>query len=366
MLGQPVYFLTPDVVGVHLTGRLAEGVTATDLVLAVTEMLRKAKVVGKFVEFFGEGAASLAVTDRATVANMAPEYGATMGFFPVDEESCRYLLATGRTDEQVDAFRAYYQAQGLFGMPPAGRLRLHRGSRARPLAASAPSVAGPEAPAGPDRAAGPEVARSASSSRSRSPRTATARPAASLSRAVRRDARTAGEARAAAARIPPSVSGALRAATPTSGPRSRWPTTARRPTARRRPPDASGPASRSATATCSSRRSPPAPTPRTRASCSPPASSPKKAVERGLTVSPRVKASLAPGSRVVTDYLARRRGSSRTSTSSASTSSGTAARPASATRGRSTPGSRRSSTKNDLVTASVLSGNRNFEARVHQ
>ena len=96
MLGQPVYFLTPDVVGVHLSGSLREGVTATDLVLRVTEMLRKAKVVGKFVEFHGEGAASLSVTDRATIANMAPEYGATMGFFPVDEETCLYLKATGR------------------------------------------------------------------------------------------------------------------------------------------------------------------------------------------------------------------------------------------------------------------------------
>ena len=95
MLGQPVYFLTPDVVGVHLTGSLREGVTATDLVLRVTEMLRKAKVVGKFVEFHGEGAASLSVTDRATIANMAPEYGATMGFFPVDEQTCVYLKATG-------------------------------------------------------------------------------------------------------------------------------------------------------------------------------------------------------------------------------------------------------------------------------
>src|SRR5207253_8784674 len=115
--GQPVYFLTPDVVGVHMTGKLREGVTATDLVLHCTEMLRKAKVVGKFVEYHGEGAASLSLTDRATIANMAPEYGATMGFFPVDEESCRYLAATGRPQEQVDAFRAYYQAQGMFGMP---------------------------------------------------------------------------------------------------------------------------------------------------------------------------------------------------------------------------------------------------------
>ncbi|HET9713920.1 MAG TPA: aconitase family protein, partial [Pyrinomonadaceae bacterium] len=105
MLGQPVYFLTPDVVGVHMSGSLREGVTATDLVLRVTEMMRRAKVVGKFVEFHGEGAASLAVTDRATIANMAPEYGATMGFFPVDEETCTYLLATGRSKEHVDLVR---------------------------------------------------------------------------------------------------------------------------------------------------------------------------------------------------------------------------------------------------------------------
>src|SRR3954468_11198481 len=113
MLGQPVYFLTPDVVGVHLKGELRDGVTATDLALTITQLLRKAKVVGKFVEFFGPGAAALAVTDRATIANMAPEYGATMGFFPVDEETCHYLLSTGRTLEQVDTFRNYFKAQEL-------------------------------------------------------------------------------------------------------------------------------------------------------------------------------------------------------------------------------------------------------------
>src|SRR5207245_9107511 len=107
MLGQPVYFLTPDVVGVHMTGSLREGVTATDLVLRVTEMLRQARVVGKFVEFHGEGAASLPVPDRATLANMAPEYGATIGLFPVDEQSCRYLRATGRSDDQVETVRRY-------------------------------------------------------------------------------------------------------------------------------------------------------------------------------------------------------------------------------------------------------------------
>src|SRR5215468_8843112 len=110
MLGQPTYFLTPDVVGVNLTGAVRSGVTGTDVVLTITEMLRKAKVVGKFVEFFGEGAASLPVPERATIANMAPEYGATMGYFPVDELSCQYLLATGRPKDQVDALRAYFQA----------------------------------------------------------------------------------------------------------------------------------------------------------------------------------------------------------------------------------------------------------------
>src|SRR5437870_4995270 len=120
MLGQPVYMLTPDVVGVHMSGALREGVTATDLVLHVTEMLRQAKVVGKFVEFHGEGAASLSVTDRATIANMSPEYGATMGFFPTDEQTCAYLKATGRSDEHVEAVRNYYQAQGMFGIPRQG------------------------------------------------------------------------------------------------------------------------------------------------------------------------------------------------------------------------------------------------------
>src|SRR5438105_2230212 len=121
MLGQPAYFLTPDVVGVHLLGAVRAGVTATDVVLTVTEMLRKAKVVGKFVEFFGEGAASLPVPERATIANMAPEYGATMGYFPVDELSCQYMLATGRAKDKVDKVRAYFQAQQMFGIPKKGQ-----------------------------------------------------------------------------------------------------------------------------------------------------------------------------------------------------------------------------------------------------
>ena len=145
MLGQPVYILTPDVVGVNLTGSLREGVTATDLVLRVTEMLRKAKVVGKFVEFHGEGAASIPVADRATIGNMAPEYGATMGYFPVDEKCCEYLLATGRDEAQVEIFRAYYQAQSLFGIPRAGEID-YSTTLDLDLSTIEPSVAGPKRP----------------------------------------------------------------------------------------------------------------------------------------------------------------------------------------------------------------------------
>ncbi len=116
MLGQPVYFLTPDVVGVRISGRLREGVTATDLVLRVTEILRQAKVVGKFVEYFGPGVADLQVTDRATISNMGPEYGATCGIFPVDTQTCAYLTDTGRALEQAEKVRAYYTAQQMFGV----------------------------------------------------------------------------------------------------------------------------------------------------------------------------------------------------------------------------------------------------------
>ncbi len=114
MLGQPLYFVTPDVVGFKLTGKLAEGATATDLALTVTSMLRKKGVVGKFVEFYGSGLSNISLADRATVANMAPEYGATVGFFPVDSETLNYLRTTGREEDQIALVEAYYKAQGLF------------------------------------------------------------------------------------------------------------------------------------------------------------------------------------------------------------------------------------------------------------
>ncbi|HLL70522.1 MAG TPA: aconitate hydratase [Pyrinomonadaceae bacterium] len=145
MLGQPVYFLTPDVVGVNMTGALRDGVTATDLVLRVTEILRAAKVVGKFVEFHGEGAASIPAYDRATIANMAPEYGATVGFFPVDEKTLDYFRSTGRTEERVNAIRSYYEAQGMFGIPRAGDCQYSQLIELD-LAGIEPSVSGPKRP----------------------------------------------------------------------------------------------------------------------------------------------------------------------------------------------------------------------------
>ncbi|HEX6705163.1 MAG TPA: aconitate hydratase AcnA [Albitalea sp.] len=145
MLGQPVYFLTPDVVGFELTGRLREGVTATDLVLTVTEILRKQKVVGKFVEFFGEGTESLTVPDRSTIANMAPEYGATMGFFPVDAKTIEYFRGTGRTPKEISAFENYFKAQDMFGVPRAGDID-YTTVVTLDLGTVAPSLAGPKRP----------------------------------------------------------------------------------------------------------------------------------------------------------------------------------------------------------------------------
>ena len=145
MLGQPLYFLIPDVVGFKLEGGLGEGVTATDLVLTITEMLRQKSVVGKFVEFYGPGLDHLALPDRATISNMAPEYGATMGFFPVDNEVLNYLKLTGRLDEEIDDVRSYYKAQKSFrdsdSKDPIYSDTLHLN-----LATVQPSLAGPKRP----------------------------------------------------------------------------------------------------------------------------------------------------------------------------------------------------------------------------
>ena len=145
MLGQPLYILTPDVIGVNIKGKLPEGVTATDMVLTITEMLRNEGVVGKFVEFFGEGTASLTVPDRATIANMSPEYGATMGFFPVDDITAEYFRQSGRTKDEIEAFKAYFKAQGMYGIPMEGDLDYTKVIEFD-LSTVTPSVAGPRRP----------------------------------------------------------------------------------------------------------------------------------------------------------------------------------------------------------------------------
>ena len=157
MLGQPVSMLVPQVVGFRLTGKLRQGTTATDLVLTVTEMLRKHGVVGKFVEFFGSGISELPLADRATIANMAPEYGATCGFFPVDAETLTYLRLTGRSDAQVELVEDYYRAQGMFHTADAAEAE-YSSSLSLDLTTVEPSVAGPRRPQ--DRVALSETAAS--------------------------------------------------------------------------------------------------------------------------------------------------------------------------------------------------------------
>jgi aconitate hydratase A / 2-methylisocitrate dehydratase len=360
MLGQPVYFLTPDVVGVHLAGRLPEGVTATDLVLVVTEMLRRAKVVGKFVEFFGEGAASLPVTDRATVANMAPEYGATMGYFPIDEKSCDYLLATGRSPEQVETFRSYFRAQGLFGMPRRGDCDYSEALELD-LSTVRPSVSGPKRPQ--DRIDLPDI-------KSRF-RDLFAKPVGENGY---------GKDRAAFSQRFPATLG--RAAVPGGGSQNPPSLTAARlrntnswtetEMANNRPtPDRAeveletpiqvdvghGDVLIAAITSCTNTSNPSVMLAAGLLA--------KKAVERGLSVSPRVKASLAPGSRVVTEYLAKT-GLQTYLDRLGFHLVGYGCTTCIGNSGPLDAGIEEAVTRNDLVTAAVLSGNRNFEARIHQ
>lgn len=145
MLGQPVFLQMPEVIGFHLSGQLQEGVTATDLTLRITQILRKENVVGKFVEFYGEGAASLTVADRATIANMAPEYGATVGFFSVDEKTLDYLKMTGRADEHIALIKEYLVAQQLFGIPKKGEIDYSK-TLELDLKTVLPCVSGPKRP----------------------------------------------------------------------------------------------------------------------------------------------------------------------------------------------------------------------------
>src|SRR3954468_422922 len=309
MLGQPNYFLTPDVVGVNLKGRLRGGVTATDLVLTVTEMLRKAKVVGKFVEFFGEGAESLTVPDRATLSNMAPEYGATMGFFPVDDQTIAYFEGTGRSREEIDALKSYFKAQGMYGIPKAGAIDYSE-TYELDLATVAPSVAGPKRPQ--DRI---EIGKVKSKfgdlfSKPVGEGGFSKRPDDLGRRFKTRDGIDLGSGDVLIA--------AITSCTNTSNPGVLL---------------AAGLLA-------------------------------KKAVEHGLTVKRHIKTSLAPGSKVVTEYLTKagllpylEKLGFNVAAYGCTTCIGNA--------GPLAQPIEEAIVKNDMVCAAVLSGNRNFEARIH-
>ena len=316
MLGQPVYFLTPDVVGMELTGRLREGVTATDLVLTVTEILRKAKVVGKFVEFFGEGTASLALPDRATIANMAPEYGATMGFFPVDDKTIEYFKGTGRTKAEIEAFEAYFKAQGLFGIPgtksaSASLKQIAYSSVVKlDLGTVAPSLAGPKRPQ--DRIEIGHVAQQFTELFSK-PTTENG-----FNQAAAKLEETFVTESDINLNNGDVLIAAITSCTNTSNPSVLL---------------AAGLLA-------------------------------KKAVQAGLSVKPHIKTSLAPGSRIVTAYLEKagllpyleKLGFS-VAAYGCTTCIGNA--------GDLTPEINDTIAANDLICAAVLSGNRNFEARIH-
>ncbi|MGH9905366.1 MAG: aconitate hydratase [Pyrinomonadaceae bacterium] len=373
MLGQPVYFLTPDVVGVHMEGSLREGVTATDLVLRVTEMLRQAKVVGKFVEFYGEGAASLSVTDRATIANMAPEYGATMGFFPIDEQTCLYLEATGRTREHIDAVRNYYTAQAMFGIPRKGECNYSQ-VLDLDLATVQTSIAGPKRPQ--DRIELPNV-KSQFMSLLQKPvseggygKTAEeigARYFTKIGVSEFAKAAIAGGGKQEPRALPVVVGGDL-----TRMNTSAWTETEmvnNRPTPDRVEevvpeefPDAEievghGDVLIAAITSCTNTSNPSVMLAAGLLA--------KKAVEHGLSVRPAVKNSLAPGSRVVTEYL-RETGLQTYLDQLGFNLVGYGCTTCIGNSGPLDPAIEEVVTQNDLIAASVLSGNRNFEARVHQ
>ncbi|KWC83322.1 aconitate hydratase [Burkholderia cepacia] len=309
MLGQPVYFLTPDVVGVELKGKLREGVTATDLVLTITEMLRKEKVVGKFVEFFGEGTRSLSLPDRATIGNMAPEYGATMGFFPVDEKTIEYFEGTGRTKAEIAAFENYFKAQKLFGIPKAGDIDYTK-VVTLDLTTVAPSLAGPKRPQ--DRIEIGNVKSTFTDLFSK--------PVAENGFAKKADDLGTQYTTSNGVDVKNGdiLIAAITSCTNTSNPSVLL---------------AAGLLA-------------------------------KKAVEAGLTVDPKIKTSLAPGSRIVTEYLTKTgllpylsKLGFEVAAYGCTTCIGNA--------GDLTPELNEAITKNDIVAAAVLSGNRNFEARIH-
>ena len=310
MLGQPVYFQTPEVIGVNLKGSLREGVTATDLTLRLTEILRKAKVVGKFVEFYGEGTEALSLADRATIANMAPEYGATMGFFPVDDKSLDYLRQTGRDETHVALVREYYKAQGLFGIPKAGSIDYTQNIELD-ISTVVPCVSGPKRPQ--DRIDLPKIKESFNTLFT-TPKDKNGFGKNESDRATSAAIGSTGRKLSHAS----VVIAAITSCTNTSNPSVMV---------------AAGLVA-------------------------------KKAVEKGLKVNPTVKCSLAPGSRVVTDYL----NEVKLTPYLDQLGFNLVGYGCTTCIGNSGPldaDIENAIKQGDLVTASVLSGNRNFEARVH-
>jgi aconitate hydratase len=361
MLDQPYYFLTPDVVGFELTGALREGVTATDLVLRITEVLRKAKVVGKLVEFFGPGADTLPVPERATISNMSPEYGATVGFFPFDAQSVAYLRQTGRPEPLVQAVEAYHRAQGLFGIPRAGQVE-YSDVLALDLSTVRPSVAGPKRPQ--DRIELPRMKRAFAELFSQQDAAGYGKPAAELGRRYPLPDGVTGKRPGGGLQSPESVPDGRAKNTSTE---TEFEMMNNRPTP---DPVGGGPGPDAdgsdvghgdvliaAITSCTNTSNPSVMLAAGLLA--------KKAVERGLSVKPTVKTSLAPGSRVTSGYLER-----------------TGLQPyldrlgfqvvgygCTTCIGNSGPLDERiekAIVDHDVVAASVLSGNRNFEARVHQ
>src|SRR6202165_2936324 len=364
MLGQPAYFLTPDVVGVHLIGAPRPGVTATDVVLTITEMLRKAKVVGKFVEFHGEGATALGVPERATIANMAPEYGATMGFFPVDELSCQYMLATGRTQEQVDAVRAYFKAQQLFGIPKAGQCDYTQ-VLDLDLSTVETSVAGPKRPQ--DRIVLGSLKEKFNALLTDTSASGYGKPKDQLGKrfheVVDRPADVATTSGGGS-----QENGTEIAKKTDTNPLTEAEMLNNRPTPDRVPPQevhqiptpvdiGHGDVLIAAITSCTNTSNPGVMLAAGLLA--------KKAVERGLHVRPEVKTSLAPGSRVVSRYL-EKTGLQPYLDKLGFTTVGYGCTTCIGNSGPLDPHIESIVTKNDVVAASVLSGNRNFEARVHQ
>ena len=356
MLGQPVYFLTPEVVGVHLSGRLKEGVTATDLVLHITQMLRAQKVVGKFVEFYGEGAASLPVPDRATIGNMSPEYGATIGYFPVDQESVNYLRATGRTDEQCAAFENYFRAQQMFGMPRKGEIN-YSVDLELDLGQVQPGVAGPKRPQ--DRINLPELGQTFRSLLQKPLKDGgygkenvdpAVKHLVQLNGSAPRDGDMPGidpgeelnKAEMVTNRPTPDPAKDLKGADPFHHGESKI---------------GHGSVLIAAITSCTNTSNPSVMLAAGLLA--------KKAVERGMRVDPAVKTSLAPGSRVVSDYLTKT-GLQPYLDQLGFNLVGYGCTTCIGNSGPLHPKIEKAIHDYDLVAASVLSGNRNFEARVHQ